>query len=70
MTSSEPRILKKKRSFYGYFSLLFSMCIVQGAVLWVAYGYLPHQYYLPVSLISIISVGFIAFFILNSKIKI
>ncbi len=70
MSAGKPRPVRKKHSFYGYFSVLFSLCIVQGGVLWVTYGYLPHQFYMPVSLLSIVAVGLIAFFILNSKIKI
>ncbi len=54
-------------TFHGYPSVLLSLCIVLAAVLWVVYGYCPHQYYLPVSFAGIAAFGFAAFFILTKK---
>jgi hypothetical protein len=54
-------------TFHGYPSVLLSMCILLAGVLWVVYGYLPHQYYLPVSFGGIAAFGVAAFLILTKK---
>jgi len=61
---------KKRLHFYGYFGVLLNLTIVMGALLWIAYGHLPGQYYLPVSFAVIVLTGFVAFFILNYKMRI
>ena len=60
---------KKGRVFHGYFSVLLNLTIVVAAVLWLVYGHLPNQYYLPISFLVIVITGLAAFYILNSKMK-
>jgi hypothetical protein len=54
-------------TFHGYPSVLLSLCIVLAGFLWVVYGYLPHEYYLPISFGGIAAFGIAAFFILTKK---
>jgi hypothetical protein len=68
-SNKEPSARQKKHGYSMVFGLLIELCIVAGAVLWVAYGYLPHVYYLPVSFASICVVGIVAFFALEKRVK-
>ena len=60
---------KKRFVFHGYFSLFLSLTILTAALIWVIYGDLPPQYYLPVSFGVIVVIGFLAFYILDKKIQ-
>jgi hypothetical protein len=60
---------KKQFHFYGYFSVVLNLTIVVAAVLWVVYGRLPNQYYLPISFGVIALTGLVAFLILNKKVN-
>jgi hypothetical protein len=66
-----PEVRKKRGKFifHGYFSVLLNLTIVAAAVLWLAYGRLPNQYYLPISFSIIALTGVAAFFLLNNKMK-
>lgn len=68
MTSEKVRAPTKKTGFTGFFGFLIELCVAAGALLWVAYSYLPHQYYLPIGLTSACLVGIAAYFILNRKV--
>lgn len=70
MSSSKVTAPTRKSGFAGFFGLLLELCIVAGALMWVAYAYLPHQYYLPISFLSICVVGLTAFVILNKRVAI
>jgi hypothetical protein len=71
LTAADGRKLGKRKRFvfHGYFSLLLSLTILTAALIWVIYGDLPSQYYLPVSLGVIVVIGFLAFYILDKKIQ-
>ena len=69
MSSSQVQPQGKKTGFAGFFGFVLELCIVFGGVLWVAYAYLPHQYYLPISLAAVCVVGFLAYFVLNRKLN-
>jgi hypothetical protein len=64
---SSKKTSRKRFVFHGYFSLLLSLSILLAGVLWLAYGYLPYQDYLPISLLSVVLVGIAAFYILNKR---
>ena len=69
-TSSAKKLGKKRRIvFHGYFSVFLSLTIVTAGLIWVIYGALPAQYYLPVSFGIIVVIGFLAFYILDKKIQ-
>lgn len=56
--------------FGGFFGLLLELCIAAGALIWITYAYLPHQYYLPISFLSVCVVGAVSYFVLNKKLVI
>jgi putative flippase GtrA len=60
---------KKRPQFYGYFSILVYLTIIVAAALWLVYDHLPPQDYLPISFVVIAITGFVAFFILDRKVK-
>jgi len=55
-------------AFYGYLSSVLSLLILTAAVIWAIYAYLPSIYYLPLSLATLVTVGVIAYLILNKRI--
>ena len=57
----------KKSGFVGFFGLLLELCIVGGGLMWVAYAYLPHRYYLPISFGAVLVIGAVAYFVLNRR---
>ena len=66
MSANEVRT-PKKSGFVGFFGFLLELCIVGGALMWVAYGYLPHQYYLPVSFAAVLVIGVVSYYVLNKR---
>ena len=60
---------KKRPQFYGYFSILVYLTIIVAAALWLIYGHLPPQDYLPISFVVIAITGFVAYFILDRKVR-
>ncbi len=64
------KVTRKRRFvFHGYFSLFLSLTILTAGLIWIIYGDLPAQYYLPVSFGVIVVVGIVAFYILDKKIQ-
>ena len=52
------------KSFNIFFSIIASLSIVAGGAMYVAYGVLPHQYYLVTSLGITAVAGVVVYFIL------
>ena len=52
------------KSFNIFFSIIASLSIVTAGVMYLAYGFLPHQYYLPTSLGITAIAGVVVYFIL------
>lgn len=61
---------KKKTGYMGFFSILLSITLITAGLMWEAYGYLPGQYYLPISFSILILAGIAGYVILNRKIEI
>jgi hypothetical protein len=62
-SSSSPKPVKKK-SFGFYFSLIASLSIVTAGAIYSVYGLLPHEDYLPASLMVIAAVGVFVYIVL------
>ncbi len=60
---------KRRTIFHGYFSALLSLTILTAGLIWIIYGDLPAQYYLPASFGVIAIIGVLAFYILDKKIQ-
>lgn len=69
MGSNQVKPQGKKTGFVGFFGFLLELCLIFGGIVWVAYAYLPHEYYLPISFASVVVIGFLSYFILNNKVK-
>lgn len=61
---------RKRTPNHNFLSMLLELALVLGAVLLIAYVYLPRQYYLPISFLIIVVIGFASFFILDKKVLI
>ena len=59
-----------RRKFYGYFTVVLSLAIVTAGVMWIVYGYLPNEYYFPVSFSLLATFGVIAYVILSRRLDI
>lgn len=59
-----------RRKFYGYFTVVLSLAIVTAGVMWIVYGYLPNEYYFPVSFSLLGVFGIIAYVILSKRLEI
>ena len=70
MSSNKVRAPSKKSGFGGVFGLILELCIGGGALIWVAYAYLPHQYYLLISFSAVVLIGVAAYFILDTRLQI
>ena len=64
-TRKRPRF-----KFHGYLSVFFSLTIAFAGALWLIYGYLPYQYYLPLSFLAVLVIGIIGYVILTKGVKI
>ena len=58
------------KSFNIFFSLIASLSIVAGGAMYVAYGVLPHQYYLVTSLGITAAAGAVVYVILARIVEI
>lgn len=70
MASSKVRAPQKKSGFGGLFGLILELCLGGGALIWIAYAFLPHQYYLAISFGAVVLIGIAAYFILNERLQI
>ncbi len=70
MASNKVHAPQKKSGFGGFFGLILELCIGGGALMWIAYAYLPHQYYLAISFGTVVLIGIVAYFILNERLEI
>jgi hypothetical protein len=72
-SSSSQRNSTKRKSrtgFRGYFSIYLSLAILAAALIYIVYGNLPYQYYLPLSFAIVAAVALAGFVILLKKIEI
>ncbi len=58
------------KSFNIYFSIMASLSIVAGGAMYLAYGLLPHQYYLVTSLGITAAAGAVVYVILARVVQI
>lgn len=58
------------KSFNVFFSIIASLSVVTAGVMYLAYGFLPHQYYLPTSLAVTAAAGVVVYFILARVVEI
>lgn len=70
MDSNKITTPTRKSGIGGMFGFLLELCIVAGGLMWVAYAYLPHQYYLPISFAAVCVIGVVAYLILNKRLSI
>jgi len=56
--------VQQRKSYGIYFSIMLSFGVVVGGTLFFAYGVLPHQLYLPISLGVVLVAGVLAYVIL------
>ena len=52
------------KSYSIFFSIIASLSVVTAGVMYLAYGFLPRQYYLPTSLGVTVAAGVVVYFIL------
>ncbi|MHB8567970.1 MAG: hypothetical protein ACYC9U_12845 [Nitrososphaerales archaeon] len=67
-TSKESK--KKGPGFQMILTLFLSMTLVTAGILWEVYGYLPPQYYIPISLGVVVLYGALAYVFLSRTINI
>ncbi|MDG6909486.1 MAG: hypothetical protein JRN57_01155 [Nitrososphaerota archaeon] len=58
------------KSFNIFFSIIASLSVVAGGAMYVAYGVLPHQYYLVTSLGITAAAGAVVYVILSRVVQI
>lgn len=67
---TEKAEVKGKPGYMGFFSIVLAITLISAVLIWIVYGYLPGEYYLPLSLIILVCAGIVAYFILINRVNI